>query len=82
MQSAVFSLGRDQGLTITRVVGYLGCVVTVTDADDTLVPMEHNTTAVIWITICTKFDAFKKKKIHAINCILHLKQKLWELLPI
>jgi len=34
VQSAVFSLGRDQGLTITRVVRYLGCVVTVTDADD------------------------------------------------
>lgn len=31
-----------------------------TDADDALVPMEHNTTAVIWITICAKFDALKK----------------------
>ena len=43
-------------------------IVTVTDADDALVPMEKNTTAVIWITICAKFDALK---MHAINCILH-----------
>lgn len=54
-------------------------IVTVTDADDALVPMEKNTTAVIWITICAKFDALK----NACNQLYtSLKQKMWELIKV